>query len=44
MRFRISAARNRVQQQALSQVFDEVRGRLRTAHRQSGAAPIDCSY
>ena len=38
MRFRISAARNRVQQQALSQVFDEVRGRLRTAHRESGAA------
>ena len=38
MRYRISAARNRVQQQALSQVFDEVRGRLRTAHRQSGAA------
>ena len=38
MRFRISSARNRVQQQALSQVFDEVRGRLRSAHRQSGAA------
>lgn len=38
MRFRISAARNRVQQQALSQAFDEVRGRLRAAHRESSAA------
>ncbi len=38
MRFRISSARNRVQQQALSQAFDEVRGRLRAAHRESGAA------
>jgi exodeoxyribonuclease VII large subunit len=32
MRFKISDARNRAQQQALSQVFDEVRGRLRRAH------------
>ncbi len=38
MRFRISSARNRVQQQALSQAFDEVRGRLRAAHRESSAA------
>jgi len=40
MRFRISAARNRVQQQALSQAFDEVRGRLRAAHRESSAATL----
>ena len=38
MRFRISAARNRVQHQALSQVFDEVRGRLRAAHMETDAA------
>lgn len=38
MRYRISSARNRVQQQALSQAFDEVRGRLRAAHRESSAA------
>ncbi|HEU4476918.1 MAG TPA: exodeoxyribonuclease VII large subunit [Pyrinomonadaceae bacterium] len=38
MRFRISTARNRVQQQALSQVFDEVRRRLRDAHMETGAA------
>ncbi|MGI8917550.1 MAG: exodeoxyribonuclease VII large subunit [Pyrinomonadaceae bacterium] len=38
MRFRISSARNRVQQQALSQAFDEVRGRLRAAQRESSAA------
>ena len=35
MRFRISSARNRVQEQALSQVFDEVRGRLRIAQRET---------
>jgi exodeoxyribonuclease VII large subunit len=38
MRFRISAARNRVQHQALSQVFEEVRGRLRAAHNETGDA------
>ena len=38
MRFRISAARNRVQHQALSQVFEEVRGRLRAAHKDTGDA------
>jgi exodeoxyribonuclease VII large subunit len=38
MRFRISAARNRVQHQALSQVFEEVRGRLRAAHKETGDA------
>ena len=38
MRFRISSARNRVQHQALSQAFDEVRERLRAAHRESSAA------
>lgn len=38
MRFRISNARNRVQQQALSQVFDEVRRRLRDAHLETGTA------
>ena len=38
MRYRISAARNRVQQQALSQVFDKVRRRLRDAHMETGTA------
>jgi exodeoxyribonuclease VII large subunit len=38
MRFRISEARNRVHQQALSQVFDQVRGRLRTAHLETNTA------
>ena len=38
MRYRISEARNRVQQQALSRVFDEVRGRLRTANLETGNA------
>src|SRR4029434_3796719 len=38
MRYRISEARNRVQQQALSRVFDEVRGRLRTANSEMDSA------
>ena len=38
MRFKISEARNRVQQQALSQAFDEVRGRLRVAQRETTSA------
>ena len=38
MRFKISEARNRVQQQALSQAFDEVRGRLRIAQRETTSA------
>ena len=38
MRYRVSEARNRVQQQALSRVFDEVRGRLRTAHLETNSA------
>jgi len=38
MRFKISDARNRVQEQALSQVFEEVRGRLLIAQRQTTSA------
>lgn len=38
MRFRVSEARNRVQQQALSKVFEEVRGRLRSAHQETSTA------
>lgn len=38
MRYKVSVARNRVQQQAMSQAFDEVRGQLRTAHRSTEAA------
>lgn len=38
MRYRISDARNRVQHQALSQVFDRVRKRLRDAHLETGTA------
>jgi exodeoxyribonuclease VII large subunit len=38
MRYRISEARNRVQQQALSRVFDEVRGRLRAANSEMNSA------
>ena len=38
MRYRISEARNRVQHQALSQAFDEVRRRLRDAHLETGTA------
>jgi exodeoxyribonuclease VII large subunit len=37
-RFKVSVARNRVQEQALSQAFDEVRGQLRTAHRKTESA------
>jgi exodeoxyribonuclease VII large subunit len=38
VRFKVSVARNRVQQQALSQAFDEVRGQLRSAHRSTETA------
>ena len=38
MRYKVALSRNRVQQQALSQVFDEVRGQLRTAHRNTETA------
>jgi len=38
MRYKIVTARSRVQQQALSQAFDEVRGRLRDATASSNAA------
>lgn len=38
VRYKVAVARNRVQQQALSQAFDEVRGRLRAAHRSTDAA------
>ena len=38
VRFKVSMARNRVQEQALSQAFDEVRGQLRSAHRSTETA------
>jgi exodeoxyribonuclease VII large subunit len=38
MRYKIVTARSRVQQQALSQAFDEVRGRLRNATASTNAA------
>lgn len=38
MRYRIVTARSRVQEQALSQVFDEVRGRLRDSRSHTHAA------
>ena len=38
MRYKIVTARSRVQQQALSQAFDEVRGRLRDATASTNAA------
>ena len=38
VRFKVSVARNRVQEQALSQAFDEVRGQLRSAHRSTETA------
>lgn len=38
IRFKISSARNRAHEQALSQVFEEVRGRLRDAHTQTNKA------
>lgn len=38
MRFKIVGARTRVQQQALSQAFNEVRGRLRTAAADTNSA------
>jgi exodeoxyribonuclease VII large subunit len=38
MRYRIATARTRVQQQALSQAFDEVRGRLRNATASTNSA------
>jgi exodeoxyribonuclease VII large subunit len=38
MRYKIVTARSRVQQQALSQAFDEVRGRLRNAAASTNAA------
>lgn len=38
MRYKIVTARSRVQQQALSQAFDEVRGRLRNAAGSTNAA------
>lgn len=38
VRFKVSVARNHVQEQALSQAFDEVRGQLRSAHRSTETA------
>jgi exodeoxyribonuclease VII large subunit len=38
MKYKVSVARNRVQEQALSHAFDEVRGRLRAAHKNTEAA------
>lgn len=38
MRYKVAIARNRVQQQALSQVFDEVREQLRAAHKSTETA------
>ena len=38
MRYKIVTARNRVQQQALSQAFDEVRGRIRDAAASTNSA------
>ncbi len=38
MRYKIVNARTRVQHQALSQVFDEVRGKLRNAHTATNSA------
>jgi exodeoxyribonuclease VII large subunit len=41
MRYRIIDARTRVQETAMSQVFDEVRGKLREARRESDRATIE---
>jgi exodeoxyribonuclease VII large subunit len=38
MKYKVSVARNRVQEQALSHAFDEVRGQLRAAHKNTEAA------
>lgn len=43
MRFRIVDLRSRVQEQALSQAFDEVKSRLRNARRRFDAASAACS-